>query len=75
MCVTLLCLLLMVSTPITWEELEASAILPVDLTPQVVLERVERLGGLFAPILKRDQHIAWRFSIPKSRFDERSNLP
>jgi bifunctional non-homologous end joining protein LigD len=48
-----------VSTPVTWEELVAGAIHPADLTPQVVLERVERLGDLFAPVLQGEQQIAW----------------
>jgi bifunctional non-homologous end joining protein LigD len=47
-----------VSTPLTWEELDAGTIDPADLTPQVVLERVQRLGDLFAPVLHMDQHIA-----------------
>ncbi len=47
-----------VSTPLTWEELDAGTIHPADLTPQVVLERVQRLGDLFAPVLHTDQHIA-----------------
>jgi bifunctional non-homologous end joining protein LigD len=47
-----------VSTPITWAELDVGNIQPADLTPQVVLERVQRLGDLFAPVLHTDQHIA-----------------
>ena len=47
-----------VSTPLTWEELHEGTVLPADLTPQVVLERVERLGDLFAPVLQADQRIA-----------------
>ncbi len=47
-----------VSTPLTWEELGAGDFHPADLTPQVVLERVGRLGDLFAPVLHTDQHIA-----------------
>jgi len=47
-----------VSTPLSWEELDAGNIHPADLTPQVVLERVQRLGDLFAPVLHTDQHIA-----------------
>jgi bifunctional non-homologous end joining protein LigD len=47
-----------VSTPLTWEELDAGTIQPADLTPQVVLERVGRLGDVFAPVLQADQHIA-----------------
>jgi bifunctional non-homologous end joining protein LigD len=46
-----------VSTPLTWEELESGTIHPADLTPQMVLERVERQSDLFAPVLKRDQRI------------------
>ncbi len=48
-----------VSTPLTWEELDGGDIHPADLTPQVVLERVGRLGDLFAPVLHTNQHIAW----------------
>jgi bifunctional non-homologous end joining protein LigD len=47
-----------VSTPLAWEELHNGPILPADLTPQAVLERVERLGDLFAPVLQGDQRIA-----------------
>ena len=47
-----------VSTPLSWEELDAGNMHPADLTPQVVLERVGRLGDLFAPVLHTDQHIA-----------------
>jgi len=47
-----------VSTPLTWEELDSGNMQPADLTPQVVLERVGRLGDLFAPILQSDQHIS-----------------
>ena len=47
-----------VSTPLTWEELEEGGLHPAELTPQIVLERVGRLGDLFAPVLQGDQHIA-----------------
>jgi bifunctional non-homologous end joining protein LigD len=47
-----------VSTPLTWEELEAGTLHPADLTPQVVLGRVEQVGDLFAPVLQGEQHIA-----------------
>jgi len=47
-----------ISTPLSWEELDAGNIHPADLTPQVVLERVQRLGDLFAPARTQDQHIA-----------------
>ena len=46
-----------VSTPLTWEELEEGTLQPADLTPQVVLERVKRLGDLFSPVLQANQHI------------------
>jgi bifunctional non-homologous end joining protein LigD len=46
-----------VSTPLTWQELDAGSIDPADLTPQVVVERLERLGDLFAPVLQADQDI------------------
>jgi bifunctional non-homologous end joining protein LigD len=46
-----------VSTPLSWEDLDAGNIHPADLTPQVVLERVGRLGDLFAPVLHTNQHI------------------
>ncbi len=47
-----------VSAPLTWEELEEGGMHPADLTPDVVLKRVGRLGDLFAPVLHADQHIA-----------------
>jgi bifunctional non-homologous end joining protein LigD len=47
-----------VSAPLTWEELDAGPIDPATLTPPVVLERVKRLGDLFAPVLQADQSIA-----------------
>ncbi len=46
-----------VSTPLSWEELDSGSIHPDDLTPQVVLERVQRLGDLFAPVLHTHQHM------------------
>ena len=46
-----------VSTPLTWEELDAGTIHPASLSPQVVFERVSRIGDLFAPVLQGDQHI------------------
>ena len=47
-----------VSTPLTWEELQNGTIDPVDLTPRMVLERIERLGDLFASVLRADQRLA-----------------
>ena len=46
-----------VSTPLTWKDLEEGGLYPADLTPQIVLERVGRLGDLFAPVLQGNQHI------------------
>lgn len=46
-----------VSTPLAWEELAANTIQLTDLTPQVVLERIGRLGDLFAAVLQEDQLI------------------
>ena len=46
-----------VSTPLTWEELDAGTIHPASLSPHMVLERVSRMGDLFAPVLQGDQHI------------------
>jgi bifunctional non-homologous end joining protein LigD len=46
-----------VSTPLTWEELDAGTIQPATFTPQVVLERLRRMGDLFIPVLQADQHI------------------
>jgi bifunctional non-homologous end joining protein LigD len=45
-----------VSTPLTWEELEAGNLHPADLTPQLVLERLQRLGDLFSPVLHTTDH-------------------
>jgi bifunctional non-homologous end joining protein LigD len=47
-----------VSTPLSWEELDGGNVRPADLTPRVVLERVQHSGDLFAPVLTTDQHIA-----------------
>jgi len=46
-----------VSMPLTWEELEEGDLHPADLTPQIVLERVGRLGDVFSPVLQADQHV------------------
>jgi bifunctional non-homologous end joining protein LigD len=47
-----------VSTPLTWEELDAGSPHPADLTPEVVVKRVQRLGDLFASVQHMDQNIA-----------------
>ena len=41
----------MVSTPVAWEEVEAGCE-PADFTLLDVPERIERLGDLWAPLLK-----------------------
>jgi bifunctional non-homologous end joining protein LigD len=46
-----------VSTPLTWKELEEGDLHAADLTPHIVLERVGRLGDVFAPVLQGNQHI------------------
>jgi bifunctional non-homologous end joining protein LigD len=46
-----------VSTPLTWEELDAGTIHPATFTPQVVLERLHRMGDLFIPALQANQRI------------------
>ncbi len=46
-----------VSTPLTWDEIAAGGVHPTDFTPQVVLERIQRLGDLFAPVLTAGQRI------------------
>jgi bifunctional non-homologous end joining protein LigD len=46
-----------VSTPLSWEELDAGIIHPATFTPQVVLERLRRMGDLFIPVLQADQRI------------------
>jgi DNA primase len=45
------------TTPLTWEELDAGTFIPASLSPEVKLERVSRMGDLFAPVLQADQRI------------------
>ncbi len=45
-----------VSTPLSWEELEAGSVDPDAFTPDVVLDRVQRLGDLFAPVTQGGQN-------------------
>jgi bifunctional non-homologous end joining protein LigD len=51
-----------VSTPLTWEELDAGTITPASFSPQVIIERVSLMGDLFAPVLQADQRIDELFS-------------
>jgi bifunctional non-homologous end joining protein LigD len=61
-----------VSAPLTWEELAAGTIYPADLTPQVVLERIQRFGDLFAPLLSRDQSVPSLFRISEAQEKEQA---
>jgi bifunctional non-homologous end joining protein LigD len=45
-----------VSTPLSWEELEAGGVDPDAFTPDMVLDRVQRLGDLFAPVMQGGQN-------------------
>src|SRR5260221_8718832 len=49
-----------VSTPLPWEGLEAGSVDPRARTPQVVLERVQRHGDLYAPVLRGGQRLSGR---------------
>ncbi len=46
-----------VSTSLSWDEIAAGSIRPDDLTPDGVLERVQRYGDLFAPALLANQRL------------------
>jgi bifunctional non-homologous end joining protein LigD len=39
------------STPLTWDEVESGAVVPAELTPAAVLDRVEEYGDLLAGLL------------------------
>lgn len=45
-----------VSTPLTWDEVE-DGVDPTSFTMRAVLDRLERMGDLFAPVLAGDQRI------------------
>jgi bifunctional non-homologous end joining protein LigD len=47
----------LVSTPLTWDEVAAETIHPSECTPAAVLERVQRLGDLFALVLQHGQEL------------------
>ena len=40
-----------VSVPLLWEEVEGAGFTAADFTPEVVLERIDEYGDLFAPLL------------------------
>lgn len=46
-----------VSTPIGWDEVAAGSFQPTEFTPAAALERLERLGDLFAPVLTGGQRL------------------
>jgi bifunctional non-homologous end joining protein LigD len=46
-----------VSTPLTWDEVEAGQIRPSDLTLRVLPQRLRQMGDLFAPVLQGGQHL------------------
>jgi bifunctional non-homologous end joining protein LigD len=46
-----------VSTPVTWDEVEAGEIDPNDFTLRTVPERIQRLGDLLAPMLEDEQRL------------------
>jgi bifunctional non-homologous end joining protein LigD len=46
-----------VSTPITWEELDDPGLRPDGWTIRTILERVRRVGDLFAPVLEGNQEL------------------
>jgi bifunctional non-homologous end joining protein LigD len=46
-----------VSTPLTWDEVEAGKVRPVDFTIRTVPQRLTQLGDLFAPVLKGSQDL------------------
>jgi bifunctional non-homologous end joining protein LigD len=46
-----------VSTPLTWDEVEAGQLHPSDLTLRVIHDRLQQKGDLFAPVLQADQHL------------------
>ena len=50
-----------VSTPLRWEELDES-VSPRDFTTDVVLERIERHGDLWEPVLRGGQTLSPAFA-------------
>jgi bifunctional non-homologous end joining protein LigD len=46
-----------VSTPLTWDEVEAGQIRPSDLTLRALSQRLEQMGDLFAPVLQSGQYL------------------
>jgi bifunctional non-homologous end joining protein LigD len=49
-----------VSAPLTWDEVAAGELVAADLTPAVVLERIEEYGDLLAPLRERGPRVPAR---------------
>ncbi|MEO6004866.1 MAG: non-homologous end-joining DNA ligase [Opitutus sp.] len=68
-----------VSTPVSWEELKRAAkkgrTEDLFFSPADVLKRVDRLGDLFAPVLKLKQKIPKKLPIPGSSNIASSSAP
>jgi bifunctional non-homologous end joining protein LigD len=67
----------LVSMPVTWEELERGK--PLEFTPGEALERLRKVGDLFAPVLKVKQKLPGQRATPRpdrpAVSGERSALP
>jgi bifunctional non-homologous end joining protein LigD len=46
-----------VSTPLTWAEIAAGKVRPLDFTLRTVPDRLQKLGDLFMPVLGHDQRL------------------
>jgi len=46
-----------ISAPLSWDEVEDGQLRPSGLTIKVVIERVQKVSDLFAPVLEDDQHV------------------
>ena len=46
-----------VSAPLAWDEVAAGRVRPADFTLRTMPERVQAVGDLFAPMLRRDQRL------------------
>ena len=47
----------LVSAPLAWDEVAADRVRPADFTLRTMPERVQAVGDLFAPMLRRDQRL------------------
>src|SRR5262249_24739981 len=46
-----------VSMPVTWDELKSAEAADLEFPPEAALERIEKIGDLFAPVLKLKQKL------------------